>query len=65
MSVAIWRLRPLIFLPRHNRMGHALSVVFTDWLSITPAVGLASRPAFSRAAITSVWLMTAKVPSRD
>ena len=31
-----------------------LSVVFTDWLSITPAVGLASRPAASRAAITRV-----------
>ena len=31
-----------------------LSVVFTDWLSITPAVGLASRPAASRDAITRV-----------
>jgi hypothetical protein len=26
--------------------------VLTDWLSMTPAVGLASLPAFSRAAIS-------------
>jgi hypothetical protein len=32
--------------------GPPLSVVFTDWLSITPAVGLASRPAASRDAMT-------------
>lgn len=29
-------------------------VVFTNCLSITPAVGLASRPAASREAVTSV-----------
>ncbi len=34
-----------------------LSVVFTLWLSITPAVGLASRPSSSRALMTSSWLM--------
>ena len=28
------------------------SVVLTDWLSITPAVGLASRPSASRAIMT-------------
>jgi hypothetical protein len=43
----------------------ALSVVFTDWLSMTPAVGLAARPALSRAAITSMWLMATNVPLRD
>jgi hypothetical protein len=32
--------------------GPSLSVVFTDWLSMTPAAGLASRPAFSRTAMT-------------
>jgi len=35
-------------------LGPPLSVVFTDWLSITPAVGLASRPAASRDAMTRV-----------
>jgi len=44
--------RPLIFLPASNPRGPPLSVVFTDGLSMTPAVGLASRPAFSRAAMT-------------
>jgi hypothetical protein len=39
-------------LPASNPRGPPLSVVFTDWLSMTPAVGLASRPAFSRAAMT-------------
>ena len=52
MSVTIWRLRPLIFLPASNPRGPPLSVVFADWLSMTPAVGLASRPSFSRAAMT-------------
>jgi hypothetical protein len=52
VSVTIWRLRPLIFLPASNPRGPPLSVVFADWLSMTPAVGLASRPSFSRAAMT-------------
>jgi hypothetical protein len=34
--------------------GAPLSVVSIDWLSITPADGLASRPAASRAAMTSM-----------
>jgi len=38
-------------------------VVFTVWLSITPAVGLASRPARSRAAMTRAWLIDAQRPS--
>ena len=37
-------------------------VVFTDWLSIAPPVGLASRPSSSRAAITSVLLMPRQRP---
>jgi hypothetical protein len=37
-------------------------VVFTDWLSMTPAVGLASRPAASRTAISSMWLIAFQVP---
>ena len=39
-----------------------LSVVLTDWLSMTPAVGLASRPACSRAVITSRWLIVVSRP---
>jgi len=42
-----------------------LSVVLTDWLSMTPALGLASRPSVSRDTATSAWLMRAYVPSRD
>src|SRR5271169_4355149 len=49
VSVMMWRLRPLIFLPASKPRGPPLSVVLTDWLSITPAEGLASRPARSRA----------------
>lgn len=36
----MWRLRPLIFFPASKPRIPPLSVVFTDWLSITPAVGL-------------------------
>jgi len=39
----MWRLRPLIFFSCVIARGPPLSVVFTDWLSITPAVGLASQ----------------------
>jgi len=39
------------------------SVVLTLWLSITPAVGLASRPARSRSSITRWWLSVSQVPS--
>ena len=45
--------------------GPPASVVFTDWLSMTPAEGLASQPAFSREAATRAWLIRSKVPSRD
>lgn len=34
-------------------------------VSMTPALGLASRPAFSRIAMTSAWLIAANLPSRD
>ena len=40
----------------------ALSVVLTLWLSMTPAVGLASRP-FSRGAVTSMSLIEDQRPS--
>jgi hypothetical protein len=49
----MWRLRPLTFLPASNPRGPPASVVLTDWLSMIPADGLASRPAVSRAAISS------------
>jgi len=42
----------LMHFPASNPRGPPASVVFTDWLSITPAVGLASRPTVSRAAAT-------------
>jgi hypothetical protein len=35
----------LSLLPASNPRGPPLSVVFTDWLSITPALGLGSRPS--------------------
>jgi len=40
-----------------------LSVVLIDWLSMTPAVGLASLPSLSRIAITSSLLMVRSRPS--
>lgn len=45
-------LAPLDLLARIEAPQTPLSLVFTDWLSITPADGLASRPALSRDAIT-------------
>ena len=43
------RLRPLTFLPVSKPRGPPLSVAFTDWLSTTPADGLARRPCALRA----------------
>jgi hypothetical protein len=57
--------RLLIFLPASKPRGPPLSVVFTDWLSMTPAVGLASRPDASRDATTRTWLIRSQVPSHD
>ena len=51
LSVMIWRLRPLTSPAASKPRIPPLSVVFTDWLSITRAAGLASRPAASRAAM--------------
>src|ERR1041385_3657659 len=48
VSVTRWRLRPFIFLAGSNPRGPPSSVVLTDWLSMTPAEGLGSRPAASR-----------------
>jgi hypothetical protein len=56
-------LAPLIFLAASYPRGPAVSVVLTDWLSMTPAVGLASRPAASRDRITREWLMVCHNPS--
>src|SRR5262249_3598248 len=44
--------------------GPPLSVVLADWLSITPADGLASRPARSRACCSSRKLMVCQSPCR-
>src|ERR1700726_1024782 len=39
VSVTMWRLRPLIFLAASYPRGPPLSVVLTDWVSMTPAHG--------------------------
>src|SRR6516164_9611194 len=46
VSVMMWRLRPLTFLPASKPRGPPLSVVFEDWLSNHPGrrAGLASGP---------------------
>lgn len=44
-------LTPLIFLPVSKPEIPPLSVVLTLWVSITPALGLASRPSSSRVSI--------------
>ena len=75
VSVTMWRLRPLTFLPaspgsgRRPARGQApprgppAPVVFTLWLSMIPADGLASRPAASHAASSRAWWMRRQVPS--
>src|SRR5271154_4264819 len=50
VSTAMWRLRPTIFLPASYPLVFA-SGALTDWLSMTPPVGLASRPTRSRSSI--------------
>jgi hypothetical protein len=60
VALAALDLLSCVIAPRAAALGG-----FTDWLSITPAVGLASRPAASRAAITSAWFSEAKIPLRD
>ncbi len=62
-SLARRRLRPLINLAASNQRGPPLSVVFTDWLSITPADRLASLPPASRAAKSGSRLILFSVPS--
>lgn len=52
--------RPLIFPPTSKPRLPPLPVVFTHRLSITPAVGLASRPSGARAAITG-WVLIVRI----
>ena len=47
-------LAPLYFLPRVIAANSFFSVVFTDWLSMTAALGLASRPASLRTSFRRV-----------
>src|ERR1700722_10498536 len=57
VSTAMWRLRPAIFLPASYPLVFA-SGALTDWLSITPPVGLASRPTRSRSSISATsWMV--------
>src|SRR5215211_9233334 len=51
---------PLPFLQRHSP---PLSLVLTDWLSMTAAVGLALRPELARSAITRAWFTRSNSPS--
>jgi hypothetical protein len=55
--------RLLNVLPTSQPRGPPLSVALTDWLSMTPADGLGSRPAGSRACRSSSKLIRTKVPS--
>jgi len=56
-------LAPINLLARIVTRGPPASVVFTLWLSIIAADGLASRPTRSRSAITSAWFIRSKRPS--
>ncbi len=50
-------------IPASNPRGPPLSVVLTDWLSITPAVAAAARPSASRVHARSARLTSCHVPS--
>src|SRR5918998_336037 len=63
VSTATWRLRPLRRLAASQPRGPPLSVVFTLWVSMIAAVGLASRPAPSRSMTTKWWRMLSHSPS--
>src|ERR1700720_2555099 len=52
----------LTFLPASYPRGPPLSVVLTDWLSMIPAEGLASRPAASRVSTNNSKLIRPKMP---
>ena len=58
------RLDPFSRLAASQPRGPPLSVVFTLWVSMTAAVGLASRPAPSRSMTTRWWRMLSHTPSR-
>ena len=58
-----WRLRPLTFLPASYPRGPPASVVFTLWLSITAADGLASRPDRSRSSMMRWWFTASHTPA--
>jgi hypothetical protein len=62
----MWRLRPFTFLPASKPVIPLLFVVFTDWPSTMPALGLAWRPSRSRAATTRLLLIVRRgLPSRQ
>lgn len=68
VSTTACRLRPLISLPPSNPRLSAPTTAsaFTDWESITPAVGSGSRPAFSRTFPRSrSWNSTIRLCSRQ
>ena len=60
MSTRACRLRPLIFLPASYPRGPPASVVLTLWVSMTAAVGPASRP--TRSTIARHQLMVQALP---
>ncbi len=63
MSTATWRLRPFSRFAASQPRGPPLSVVFTLWVSMIVAVGLASRPAPSRSMTTNRWRMLSQTPA--
>src|SRR5215203_3863807 len=64
VSTAMCRLRPFSRFAASQPRGPPLSVVFTLWVSMIAAEGLASRPAPSRSRTTKWWRMLSHTPSR-
>ena len=61
-SATMRRLRPLPSCRWRSRAGRRSPVVFADWLSITPAGGLAAPPSTLRAAIAGRWSVDTRKP---
>ena len=68
-SATMRRLRPLTFLPMAKPRAPPLPVVFADWLSTTPAGGLAARPSalrrHHRRTMVGRYPQTAVAPCRE
>ena len=58
----MWRFITTSFLPPSYPFVPPVSLVLTDWLSMTAAVGEASHPSRSRSSITRRWLIRSNRP---